>query len=112
MGPDQSDGNFTGEQNVKTTIKAFLRWHKYGWKEIPDFHLYPSDMSSAGPEYVLIKEMDVDVEVPDNFDPVPAQVEALKKEKQKILADAHVKAENIEEQIQRLLCIEFKPEVK
>lgn len=52
-----------------------------------------------------------DVDVPDDFDPVPAQVGALRAKKQEILAEASVKAANIDEQISRLTCIEHKPGV-
>lgn len=38
------------------------------------------------------------------------QIESLKNKKQQILAEAHVKAEQIEQQIQSLLAIEYQPE--
>lgn len=94
---------------MKTTIKAFLHWHKYDWEDSPRFQLYPTDMTSCGPEYVPIKEIEVEVEIPDDFDPAPQQIAALRAKKQEIQANAQVQANNIEEQIQRLLAIEFKP---
>lgn len=38
------------------------------------------------------------------------QIEALKKQKQKIIAEAEFKAERIEKQIQSLLAIEYQPD--
>ena len=96
---------------MKITLKSVLHWHKYSWQDESEYQLYPSDMSTCGPEYVPIKEVEVEVEIPADFDPAPQQIAALKQKKQEILAEAHIKAENIEQQIQSLLCIEHKPEV-
>lgn len=96
---------------MKTTINAFLHYHKYEWDENPTYMLFNCDMGSCGPEYVLIGVQEVEVEIPDDFDPRPQQIEALKEAKQKILAETQIKVNNIEEQIQRILAIEYKPEV-
>ncbi|WP_265494949.1 hypothetical protein [Providencia heimbachae] len=40
---------------------------------------------------------------------VHAEIDALKAEQNKILADAHVKSSQLEDQIQMLLCLEGKP---
>lgn len=97
---------------MKKTIKAYLIWTMHSWMKEPEIAFWPGDVSSSGPEHVLLKEMDIEVDLPDDFDPTPHQIKMLKAKKKQILAEAHVKAENIEEQIQRLLCIEYKPEVE
>lgn len=96
---------------MKTTVKAYLHWHKYDWQDEATYQLDCADMTKVSPDYVLVREMFIEVEVPDNFDPTPKQIAALREKKQEILAAAHVQAENIEGQIQSLLSIEFKPEV-
>lgn len=95
---------------MKTTIKACVHWQQYSWEESGKYVVYACDMTSSGPERVFISEQEIEVEVPDNFDPRPKQVEILRSAKSALLAKAHVQAENIEEQIQRLLCIEHKLE--
>lgn len=95
---------------MKTTLKTFLHWHKYEWEDTPTYRLYYSDMTNAGTEYALIKEIDVDVEIPDNFDPTPQQIATLMAKKQEVLAEAQLMVNELDEQIQRLLAIEFKPE--
>ena len=94
---------------MKTKIKAFLHWHKYSWQTTPEYQLRHVDMSGRSPEYVLISEHEFELDIPDNFDPRPQQIKALREEKQKILADATAKATNIEEQIQTLLSLDCKP---
>jgi hypothetical protein len=96
---------------MKVKIEAFVMWHKYEWENEPKYNLSACDMSDCGPEYSLVGKQSFEVEIPDNFDPTPAQIEGLKKKKQEILATAQVQANNIEEQIQRLLCIEHKEDV-
>lgn len=87
-------------------IEACVVWHYSEYTGKPAIELYPFDMSSAGAEYVFIGKQTLNVDVPDDFDPRPSQVENLRKKQQEILAEAQMKVTNIDEQIQRLLCIE------
>jgi hypothetical protein len=91
-------------------IEAFLHWHKYEWEAKPEFRLTMSDMSDSGPEWVCLGPREVEVDVPDGFDPRPLQVAALRAEREKIVAECEVKKTNIDEQIMRLLAIESKPD--
>jgi len=95
---------------MRVTIKGIIHWRKYPWKDETEYIFNEFDMSDCGPHYVPMFEHQFEVEIPDDFDPTPQMIAALKAEKRKILADANVKANNIDEQIQKLLCIEHKPE--
>jgi hypothetical protein len=59
---------------------------------------------------ITLDSMQVTMDVPDHLDLNTAHIDMLKAEKQKIVADACVKAANIEDQIQRLLFIEHRGE--
>lgn len=48
----------------------------------------------------------IEVEVPDNFDPRAAQVEALKRQKQAVMADFQKRVTDIERQIAQLTALE------
>lgn len=89
---------------MKVTAIGFLHWHS------GVFTMYRHDMSSCGPGYVAIRRIEIEVEIPDDFDPRPHQIGALRDAKSKVLAEAQIKANNIEEQIQHLLAIENKME--
>jgi hypothetical protein len=97
---------------MKVTIKAFVHHRQYAWSKEVAYTIDVCDMSKVDASYSVIRQQEFEVEIPDDFDPTPSKIAALKAKKQEILAEAHVKAENIEEQIQRLLCIEHKPEVE
>lgn len=68
-----------------------------------------SDMSKISDTWQLLAKAKVTFEIGD-VDIPGIQIETLKKQKQQILADAHVRAEQIEQQIQSLLAIEYQPE--
>lgn len=98
------------------TINAYLIWHSASWMEPPqEWILSWSDMACLGPEYVCAGMREVQVEIPDSFDPKPIQIQNLRAEKNNILAEAQLKVNNIDEQIQRLLCLEppkpLEPEI-
>jgi hypothetical protein len=94
---------------MKTTIKGYVLWVNDSWMKEPHFELWPSDVSRCSPNKAFIKEQDFEVEIPDDFDPVPGQIDALREKQTELRAEMQVKLNNLEEQIQRLLCIEYKP---
>lgn len=95
---------------MKTVITQHLYWHKWDWEEKGAFCIDKSDsLAKIGPEYVLIRAIDVEIEVPDDFDPRPHQIATLREKQKEIRAESEAKLNNIEEQIQRLQCLEFQP---
>jgi hypothetical protein len=93
---------------MKVSITTFLHMSppRYGAKE-PKFEFYPFDMSSNGS--ALVGERVIEVEVPDDFDPKPGLVKAMRKKQSDLRAESEFKIKQIEEHIQSLLAIEFKP---
>ena len=90
------------------TIEMILHVRKDDWEDEYKYSVFSSDMSACGYIPILAKEIEVTFDIPDGFDPVNAHIDTLKEEKQKIAAEAQVKMNNLEEQIQSLLCIEDK----
>ena len=95
---------------MKIPLEIFVIWEHEEWMDAPQFSAWSCDVSKTNPSYALVTTATVEVEIPDDFDPVPQRIATLKNERQRILAEAEVKANNIEDQIRRLLCIEHKPE--
>lgn len=91
---------------MKQTLKAFLHYDATAWPK-PRFALFPFDMSSAG--HVLVNEIDVEVDIPDDFDPTAAQVDALRKEREQVAAEFGRKLMEIDASISKLLSIEHTP---
>ena len=94
---------------MKTTVKTYLYHVQYDWDDAVHYKLDSSEtMAQASPHWAMIRECHFEVDIPDDFDPVPQKVANLKAAKDEVLAKAHVQAQNIEDQIQRLLCLEHK----
>jgi len=90
---------------IQITTLLHMQAPAYGETE-PTFRLYPFDMSRHG--CALIGERTVEVDVPEEFDPKPALINALREEQAEIRAEAQGKVNRIEERIQSLLCLENK----
>ena len=95
---------------MKIKTKVLVHWHMNSWQTKPEWIINSHDMTCCGPEYVVAAKQEIEVEVPDDFDPRPKQIDSLRKKKDEVLAAAQMQVNNIEEQIQRLLCLEYKPE--
>lgn len=59
---------------MKTKITGFISYKKGGCGG-SDFHFHEFDMSDYG--YVMTMPYALEVDIPDEFDPVPAQIAAL-----------------------------------
>ena len=75
---------------------------------------FKMDDDTTGPRLrIFIGEYDVeipDVEVPDEAEIKQIMVGGLRKQKETLQAETHVKLKEIDDKIQQLLCIEMKPE--
>lgn len=58
---------------------------------------------------VFIAQRDVEVDIPDDFDPVPGQVAALEKQKREALATYQQAVAEINDRLSKLQAIEFAP---
>lgn len=96
------------------TVKHYLVATKWDWEKEFTFALQscPPIEASNNQRYVdvLIREMDIDLDIPDDFDPRPAQIAALEAQRQKARADFELLMNTIDGKIQSLKCIEHKPE--
>ncbi|MEQ4624778.1 hypothetical protein [Providencia manganoxydans] len=75
------------------------------------YRLYPAKYSiESGLGFVIAEHrIDIPFTEPTNSELIQLEIDALKAEQNKILADAQVKSSLLEDQIQMLLCVEGKP---
>jgi hypothetical protein len=92
---------------MKVKVKAVIHYRKYDFQDTAQYVIFPCRFDNDT-DTLPILETELEVEIPDDFDPINTKIGILRQEKQRIQAEAHVKAENIEQQIQELLCIEDK----
>lgn len=89
---------------MKVKIEGFVTWRE-DWNGVGYFQICRSNMGDVE-GYINVCEASVEVEVPDNFDPRAAQVEALKRQKQAVMADFQKRVTDIERQIAQLTALE------
>ena len=90
-------------------INLFLHV-RMDWRNEPEYNAYQTDMSDDeyfGP-LVTKETVNVEFDIPDDFNVNDELVKTLRKQQKTIQADAQMKLTQIEERIQSLLCIEHK----
>lgn len=91
---------------MKQKIKLFIHAAKESYETTYRFVTFPSDYSNYG--YVLLGVKDITVEVPDIKDIILLHVKNLEAKKAKVLADAMMNSNRLDDEIQKLLCLEHK----
>lgn len=92
---------------VKAFIHAKLEPHFTdvgGIEQRVGYSIFSFDMTKNG--YTMVKEIYVEFDEPAYKDVVAGTVQAMREKQAELRAEVNTKVANIEEQIQRLLCIE------
>lgn len=91
---------------MKVTVKAYTHQVQYPWQNEPEYALLSHPMRNVD-YYALVSETPVEVEVniPDDFDPRPQQIAALEKQKRRLQAEFAQSVAKIDEQIKKYLAI-------
>ena len=97
---------------AKHTIKGWLYYKaasKFSKTGEPAIVFLPFDPKYATADMwgVPVREHSIEVEIPDDFDPRPQQVAALDKQIAQVRAEFTARINELQEQKQRLLAIEF-----
>lgn len=88
---------------MKHTIKGYVVCSTT-WDDKLEFDFFSFEPSSG--VYTIVMEHSFEVEIPDNFDPRPGQIAALKAEKERVQAEFAKKVMEIDARINELLAIE------
>jgi hypothetical protein len=94
---------------MKVTMKTMVFYYKSEYVQTPRYFMSDIPHHQHSPDFVMVREIEVEADIPDDFDPRPQQIAALRGQKEKLQAEAQLKINNIDEQIQKLLCLEYKP---
>ena len=86
----------------------FLYHVQSKWDKEVRYQIYSIENLSDS-EYTLVGPVMAECEVPDNFDPRPGKIDALKAERTKLRAELGAKLVDIERQISELLAIDHAP---
>ena len=93
----------------KHTVKGFVHYSKEDWNEAASYEIYPFHMTSMESR-VLVCEQTFEVEIPDDFNPIPQQVAALEEQKRQERLRLAQRLAVLDEKISKLTCIEHTAE--
>lgn len=88
---------------VKVTVHIF--YSKYSWESKGEYLVFYAKID--GDEYrTYVCSQEIEIEVPDDYDPRAQKIEALQKKKRKIMADYQKMVTEINERISNLQALE------
>ncbi len=91
---------------MKIKITAHVYYCKYSWEEKGEFLLFYAKVDDTE-TMIHVSEQEVEIDVPDNYDPRAQQVAALEKQKQKVMADYQKTVTEINDRISKLQALEY-----
>ena len=89
---------------MKHTQKVFVHFSKEG-----DYVFRAFDSSPYNPDLILVNAQWIEFDVPEDFNPVPAQIKNLESMKAELQRQFAMKVAKINESISKLQCLEFTP---
>lgn len=93
---------------MKLTITTHLHFIKFPWEDKGKYELF-SFVYTNDEHRIYVGSRDVEVEVPDVFDPRPQQIAILQTEKQNLMADHQKELTEIDSKISNLQALEYTP---
>ena len=95
----------------KHTVKGFITYEKAPYQQKPIISFYNFKPSADYFQYVtVVAEHTIEVEVPDDFNPVPGMVAALEEKKRLLRLKLAEELMVLDEQISKLQAIEYTAE--
>jgi hypothetical protein len=90
---------------MKIKVTAHVHYVDYPWDD-DKFKLFSCKMD-GDETHIYIASQEVEIDVPDNFDPRPAQIAALMEQQTKAAADYQKTVTDIQRRISELQALEF-----
>jgi len=89
-------------------FKTIIHIHyvKYSWESEGRFEAMSYQIKDDT-NYSYVGPQEIEVDVPDHFDPRPAQIAALEAQKQKVMADFQKAINTLNEKISKLQALEY-----
>ncbi len=93
---------------MKVTTTVHIYHSQYSWETTPRYSVYSLKIDDSE-HMTYVGAQEIEVEVPDSYDPRAQKIAALEKQRQKIMADYQKTVNEINERISKLQAIEYTP---
>jgi hypothetical protein len=91
---------------MKIKVTAHIHYRKYSWEEKGEFQIIYARLNDDE-NCTYIGQQEVEIEVPDDFDPRPAQIQALVQKRQSLMAETKTRVQIINDRISNLQALEY-----
>ena len=92
----------------KHVISGYVTYHKYDWSDKPVVNFCPWKPSEDH-ETAIVCPHEFEVEVPDDFNPVPKMLAGLEEKKRELRVRLAKELAEIDDRISKLQAIEYSP---
>lgn len=89
---------------VKTAL--YVYHNQYPWQDQGTYDAYTWEVDDNEIR-TLVCQQEVELEIPDNYDPRAQRIAALKKQKQEVMADYQKSLNDINDKISKLQALEY-----
>jgi hypothetical protein len=89
---------------IKTTVH--IHFQKYTWEDKGDFQVFSCKLEDSDSR-TYVGPQEIEIEVPEDYDPRAQQIAALEKHKQKVMADYQNMVTEINARISNLQAITY-----
>lgn len=89
---------------IKATV--YIHFCQWSWEDKGEFEVF-SFKADDNDHRTFVREQEIEIDVPDNYDPRAQQIAALEKQRLKVMADYQKSVTEINERIGKLQAISF-----
>jgi len=94
---------------AKHIIKGFLQWNHDSWEAQGRFEINRYEFkTSENSTYATVRKIEVEVDVPDDFDPTPAVIADLQEQKQKLRLKLAAELADLDDRISKLSALTYE----
>jgi hypothetical protein len=91
---------------MKVKVKAYVHYLKWSWEDKGEFELFSVKFDDDN-HRTYVCEQEVEIEVPDDYDPRAQQIAALEERKRKVMAEYQKTVNEINDNISKLQALEY-----
>jgi hypothetical protein len=91
---------------MKFTTTIHLHFQKYSWQKEGKFQVFSCRLDDTE-DRTYVGPQDIEIDVPEDYDPRAQQIAALEAMKQKVMADYQISVMSINDRISKLQALEY-----
>lgn len=93
---------------MKIKVTAHIHYRKYHWEDKGEYQIIYAKLADDE-TCTYIGQQEVEIEVPDDFDPRASQIKALLEMRKNLMAESQKKIQQINDRISNLQALEYTP---